>query len=185
MAVPAARSLLINKPAPGSVLTDAKAVPDGIVSVIVAGTAGTASAALQVPQGRGPCGNRNRSSRDAEREFVPADDAAPRNFANLQRTLAGCSGVGIHRHGSVERVAPAAHARAGVRSNGCQRENVSRKRVPVPRVAELPTWKNTLQGEPPLAITAELLAVVSVLPMRKTKTALGSPAAFSVSVPVN
>ena len=48
--------------------------------------------------------------------------------------------------------------------------------VPVPRVAELPTWKNTLQGMPPLMITtAELLAVVSVLPIWKMKTALGSP----------
>src|SRR5512135_1967854 len=48
--------------------------------------------------------------------------------------------------------------------------------VPVPSVAELPTCQNALQFEPPLLkVTTELLAVVSVLPIWKTKTALGSP----------
>src|SRR5450830_406231 len=58
--------------------------------------------------------------------------------------------------------------------------------VVVPRVAELPTCQNTLQFDPPLMTwTTELLAVVSVLPIWKTKTALGSPWASRVSVPVN
>ena len=58
--------------------------------------------------------------------------------------------------------------------------------VPVPRVAELPTFQNTLQLLPPLTTrTAELLAVVSVLPTWKTNTALGLPWASSVSVPVS
>ncbi len=58
--------------------------------------------------------------------------------------------------------------------------------VPVPSVAELPTCQNTLQSEPPLiTFTVELLAVVSVLPIWKTNTALGSPAASSVTVPVS
>ena len=60
-----------------------------------------------------------------------------------------------------------------------------RRFVPVPRVAELPTWKYTLQAEPPVMTTAELLAVVKVVPILKTKTALGLPVAFRLSVPVN
>ncbi len=57
--------------------------------------------------------------------------------------------------------------------------------VPVPRVAELPTCQNTLQPEPLLIMTTdELLAVVSVLPIWKTKSALGLPRALRVSVPV-
>ena len=50
--------------------------------------------------------------------------------------------------------------------------------VVVPRVAELPTCQNTLQsGEPPLLIgtTDAPEMVVSVLPVLKTQTALGSP----------
>ena len=58
--------------------------------------------------------------------------------------------------------------------------------VVVPSVAELPTLKNTL---PPCALliseTTEALAVVSVLPMLKMKTASGLPKPLSVSVPVN
>ena len=48
--------------------------------------------------------------------------------------------------------------------------------VVVPSVAELPTCQNTLQCEPPLITTTdEPLAVVSVLPIWKMKTALGLP----------
>ena len=60
--------------------------------------------------------------------------------------------------------------------------------VVVPRVAELPTCQNTLQSEPPpvlMTLTTELLAVVSVLPILKTKTALALPRALRVSVPVS
>jgi hypothetical protein len=58
--------------------------------------------------------------------------------------------------------------------------------VSVPRVAELPTCQNTLQGSALLSmLTDELLAVVSVLPIRKTKTASGSPSASSSSTPVS
>ena len=60
--------------------------------------------------------------------------------------------------------------------------------VVVPSVAELPTCQNKLQAvvEPPLVMrTDELLAVVSVLPIRKTKTELGLPWALRVSLPVN
>jgi hypothetical protein len=60
------------------------------------------------------------------------------------------------------------------------------KVVSVPSVAELPTWKYTLHGEAPLINTTdEPLAVVSVLPIWNMKTALGSPSASSVSVPVS
>ena len=46
----------------------------------------------------------------------------------------------------------------------------------VPMVAELPTRQNTLQSVPPLIITTdELLAVVSVLPILKMKTASAWP----------
>lgn len=59
------------------------------------------------------------------------------------------------------------------------------KVVSVPIVAELPTCQNTLQPDAPLIRSTEaLLAVVSVLPVWKTKTASGSPWASSVSAPV-
>jgi hypothetical protein len=58
--------------------------------------------------------------------------------------------------------------------------------VPVPMVAELPTCQNTLQSTPPfVTITDELLAVVSMLTILNTKTALALPWAFNVSSPVN
>jgi hypothetical protein len=58
--------------------------------------------------------------------------------------------------------------------------------VVVPRVAELPTCQNTLQSEPPLIMrTDELLAVVSLLPIWKMKTALLLPSASRVSSPVS
>ena len=57
--------------------------------------------------------------------------------------------------------------------------------VPVPRVAEEPTWKNTLQAELPSTTTCELLAVVKVLPIWKTKIPLGLPEELRVSIPVN
>ena len=58
--------------------------------------------------------------------------------------------------------------------------------VVVPRVAELPTCQNTLQTVPPLiTLTDEPLAVMSVLSIRKMKTALGLPSASRVRVPVN
>jgi hypothetical protein len=60
------------------------------------------------------------------------------------------------------------------------------KKVPVPRVAELPTCQKTLQSTPPLITwTNALLAVVSVLPISKMKTALALPWAFKVKAPVN
>ena len=60
------------------------------------------------------------------------------------------------------------------------------KRVPVPSVAELPTCQYTLQGEAPLIRSTEaLLAVVSVLPIWNTNTALASPLASRVSAPVS
>lgn len=54
------------------------------------------------------------------------------------------------------------------------------KVVPVPRVAELPTWKNALHRLPLLMNrTEELLAVVNVLPILKTKTEAGFPRSLS------
>ena len=54
-----------------------------------------------------------------------------------------------------------------------------------PSVAELPVSQNTLVPGPPLITsTTESLAVVRVLPIRKTKSAFGLPLASSVSVPV-
>ena len=53
-------------------------------------------------------------------------------------------------------------------------------------MAELPTCQNTLQGCAPLTSFTWLAdAVISVEPAWKTKTALGSPWASSVSVPVS
>ena len=57
--------------------------------------------------------------------------------------------------------------------------------VSVPRVAELPTCQKTLQACVPLIRATVLLeAVISVDPTWKMNTALGSPSASSVTVPV-
>lgn len=54
-----------------------------------------------------------------------------------------------------------------------------------PRVAELPTYQNTLHACAPLVKTTMLEpAVVRVVADLKIKTALGSPSASSVTVPV-
>jgi len=71
VAVPAAKSLLINNPAPGRVLTEAKAVPDGIVSVISVGMASTVSAALQDPPGAGPAATVTGVPAMLNEKFVP------------------------------------------------------------------------------------------------------------------
>ena len=56
----------------------------------------------------------------------------------------------------------------------------------VPSVAELPTAQYTLLPLAPLIRrTAELLAVVSVLPIWKTNWAAGLPRPLSVSTPVS
>lgn len=61
---------------------------------------------------------------------------------------------------------------------------VPTKVEPTPRVAELPTCQNTLQGRAPLIITIRLSTdVMRVEPAWKTQTAFGSPCASSVSVP--
>ena len=58
--------------------------------------------------------------------------------------------------------------------------------VVVPRVAELPTCQYTFLSVRLLVkTTEELLAVVSVLPIWKTNTALGLPRVLRVSVPVS
>jgi len=57
---------------------------------------------------------------------------------------------------------------------------------PVPSVAELPTCQNRLQPEALFVKKIrELEAVVNVLPILKTKEALGSPRPSRNSVPVN
>ncbi len=63
-----------------------------------------------------------------------------------------------------------------------------RNAVVVPSVAEVPTCHDTPQAEaalPLITLTLELLAVVSVLPILKMKTALGLPWALRTSGPVN
>src|SRR5687767_2335789 len=58
--------------------------------------------------------------------------------------------------------------------------------VVVPSVAELPTCQNVLLADAPLMrTTEEALAVVSVLPILKMKTALVLPRASSVRAPVS
>ena len=58
--------------------------------------------------------------------------------------------------------------------------------VAVPRVAELPTCQKTWHAwAPPTSATVLLLAVISVEPAWKTKTASGSPPASRVTVPVS
>ena len=90
--------------------------------------------------------------------------------------------VGIHCHCTVSaRQGSTDHAGAGIQRDARVRENVPLNAVPVPSVAELPTCHHTLQDLPPLImVTDELDAVVSVLPIWKTQTALGSPCASSV-----
>ncbi len=59
------------------------------------------------------------------------------------------------------------------------------KVVLVPRVAELPTWKNTLHAWAPLISMIVLFgAVIKVDPTWKMNTALGSPCPSRVTVPV-
>ena len=56
----------------------------------------------------------------------------------------------------------------------------------VPSVAELPTCQNTRHSAPPRTMTTdELLAVVSLLPIWKMKSALGSFSASRMSLPVS
>ncbi|RGC70280.1 hypothetical protein C5N14_07630 [Micromonospora sp. MW-13] len=63
---------------------------------------------------------------------------------------------------------------------------VPTKVVPVPIVAELPIFQNTLQGEAPLIRTTLLFdAVVSAESTWKMNTAWGLPWALSVSGPVS
>jgi hypothetical protein len=63
---------------------------------------------------------------------------------------------------------------------------VPTKVVLVPSVAELPTCQNTLHGEAPLIRATVLFdAVINVDPAWKMNTALGSPCASRVTVPVN
>ena len=58
------------------------------------------------------------------------------------------------------------------------------KLVLVPRVAEVPVWKNTLQALAPfIRTTDEPLAVVSALPILNTHTSVGPPS--RVTAPVN
>lgn len=62
---------------------------------------------------------------------------------------------------------------------------VPTKVVLVPNVAELPTCQNTLHGEAPLMRATVLFdAVINVDPAWKIHTALGSPCASRVTVPV-
>jgi hypothetical protein len=77
VAVPVARLLLINNPTPGRVLTEAKALPEGIVSVITVGTAGTVSAVLQDPTGAGPAGTVTGVPATLNEKFVPATTPLP------------------------------------------------------------------------------------------------------------
>ena len=56
VAVPAPKLLLISNPGSGRVLTAAKVVFAGMVSVIIARRAGTSSGVLQEPPGEGPAG---------------------------------------------------------------------------------------------------------------------------------
>jgi hypothetical protein len=72
----------------------------------------------------------------------------------------------------------------------CTLADVSARMLPtnvvfVPRVAELPICQNTLHAwAEPTRFTVLLDAVMSVDPTWKMKTALGSPCASSVTVPV-
>jgi hypothetical protein len=62
---------------------------------------------------------------------------------------------------------------------------VPTKVVLVPKVAELPTCQNTLHGDAPLMRATVLFdAVINVDPAWKIHTALGSPCASRVTVPV-
>jgi hypothetical protein len=60
------------------------------------------------------------------------------------------------------------------------------KAVPVPSVAELPTWKYTSSTLPPLISTIDdAEAVVSVLPIWKTNCGSACHCASRVSIPVS
>ncbi len=57
--------------------------------------------------------------------------------------------------------------------------------LPAPRVAELPTCQNMFTELPLSSVIPEAESAVSVAPIWKWKTALGSPPVSSVSIPVS
>ena len=59
------------------------------------------------------------------------------------------------------------------------------KELPVPNVAEAPTCQKMFTELPLSRLITELGLVVSMVPMRKWKAALGSPPVLSERVPVN
>jgi hypothetical protein len=59
------------------------------------------------------------------------------------------------------------------------------KKLPVPKVAELPTCQYTLEGNaPPVSRMLEPVAVTKELPIRKYQTSLNEPVPASVKTPV-
>jgi hypothetical protein len=55
---------------------------------------------------------------------------------------------------------------------------------PIPSVADVPIFQNTLQGcPPPVIVTADPMAVVSVEPIWKYHASLGEPVPTSVKTP--
>ena len=94
-------------------------------------------------------------------------------------------GVGIHRHGAVDRQGPTgSDVGAGVQGDARECEDIPLEVEPGPIVAELPTCQKTFPAWAlPIRTTDESVAVVSVVATWITKTALGLPWASRVSVP--
>jgi hypothetical protein len=186
VAVPPAKLLLTNDPA-GVVLTPVSTAPPGpgTVSVTVAVPACTTCAALQLPKGGAPAATLRLMGVVGgvvvmENANVPVPTPPPATLQTCRKPLLQakaeitllCSVTAWFNAKTlpVKTVAPV------VKVTLADARIFPKNAVPVPIVAELPIWKNTLQGEPPLIMTTdELLAVVSVLPIWKMKTALGSP----------
>ena len=178
VAVPAPKLLLTSNPALGEVLTPVSEVPAGRVSVIVAVPAATRMAELQEPVATVTVVDCGGVAAGTLKLYVPGVELAatqtsiePLLHAATEITLLSSVTAPLSamaRPGSmVALVLTVTLVLAKIFPKNC---------VPVPRVAELPIWKYTLQGIPLLIMTIdELLAVVRVLPIWKIKTELGLP----------
>ena len=181
VAVPAPRLLLTSKPALGEVLTPASTVPAGRVSVNATEPAGTRIGALQEPRGEAPaatvtwvdCGGIAEGKLKVK--VVPAVTPPPATLQTCREPVSQAATVITLLSNVTAPPRPVVFSAATLPGTMVAlvftvtlvaAKIVPKKLVPVPRVAELPTWKNTLQGKPPFIMTTdELLAVVSVLPI--------------------
>jgi hypothetical protein len=186
VAAPVERLLLTSNAALGKVLTPASTSPPGMVSVTATEPVGTRIAALQVPNGAAPAATVTPvdwggiAEGTVKVKFVPAATPLPATLQTCRKPLLQAAAeitlVSSVTAAFSAKTLPVSTFAPVFKVTLADAKIFPRNWVPVPRVAEVPIWKNTLQGEPLLITTTdELLAVVSVDPIWKMKTALGLP----------